>query len=150
MKVNKSVDQEAQEVRITLKTLTSLTYTCTDEHYDCLVELNKQLRELMSTFKSKLPHQEGLLLRPQLLKELKLAHKKKLSKTHTQQLPLQTKRGRKRASATYRNRVGKKAQASRAVSRRLDAHPKMATTCQNADTCAPPKGRRLKLCTCTH
>ena len=116
IQVKKSVDQEAQKVRITLKTLSSLTYTCTDEHYDCLAELHKQLLELMSTFKSKLPHQEGLLLRPQLRKQLKLSHQKKLSAKCTQELPPKTKRGRKKASAAYRNRVGRKAQALREVS----------------------------------
>ena len=104
-------------MRIPLKNFSSLTYNCEDEQDDLLEEMNEKLLSLMAEFKAKLPHKEGLLLRPQLRKQLKLSHQKKLhvSLKYASELPNQAKRGRKRAEASYRNRVGKKAQALRKV-----------------------------------
>ena len=68
----------------------------------------------MEEFKSKLPQQDGLLLRPQVRKRLKLSLQKKASKG-TKPLPPQSKRGRKKQSSDYRNCVGRKAQSLRKV-----------------------------------
>ena len=113
----KSVEKIAQEVRITLKTLTTLSYSSTDENVEDLEEIHKHLLQLMTKFKSKLPQQEGLLLRPQLRKQLKLSRQKKISlrSKHTKELPPSSRRGRKKANAAYRNRVGRKAQILREV-----------------------------------
>ena len=93
-----SCEHLAQEVRITLKTISSYTYNCTDEHQDILIDLNDKLQVLMEEFKSKLPQQDGLLLRPQVRKRLKLSLQKKASKG-TKPLPPQSKRGRKKQSS---------------------------------------------------
>ena len=110
-----SADKIAQEVRVTLKTLTTLTYSSTDDNIEDLKDLHQHLLQITNSFQSKLPKQEGLLLRPQLRKELKLARQKRISHKlqHTQELPLQVRRGRKKAA--YSNRVGRKAQTLREV-----------------------------------
>ena len=108
-----SCEHLAQEVRITLKTLNGYTYNCTEEHQDVLIDLNDKLQMLMEEFKSKLPQQDGLLLRHQVRKRLKLSLQK-VSKG-TKPLPPPPKRGRKKQSSDYRNRVGRKAQSLRKV-----------------------------------
>ena len=75
------------------------------------MEVNNKLNLLMTEFQSRLPHKEGLLLR----KTLRASQQKKLAVAKASQLQSTFKRGRKRADAAYRNRVGKKAQALRKV-----------------------------------
>lgn len=79
------------------------------------MEVNNKLNLLMTEFQSRLPHKEGLLLRPELRKTLRASQQKKLAVAKASQLQSTFKRGRKRADAAYRNRVGKKAQALRKV-----------------------------------
>ena len=67
----------AQEVRITLKIISGYTYNCTDEHQDILIDLNDKLQVLMEEFKSNLPQQDGLLLRPQVRKRLNYHYRRK-------------------------------------------------------------------------
>jgi len=43
------------------------------------MEVNSKLRNLMGEFQSRLPHKEGLLLRPELRKTLKISQQKKLA-----------------------------------------------------------------------
>ena len=78
------------------------------------MEVNNKLHLLMTEFQSRLPH-KGLLLRPELRKTLRASQQKKLAVVKASQLQSTFKRGRKRADAAYRNRVGKKAQALRKV-----------------------------------
>ena len=104
----------ALEVRITLKTIGSLTYNCTDEHTDALVELSTKLKDIVSEFKIALPHTDGLLLRPHLRKKAKLSLQRKTS-LGARSLPQPLKRGRKKQDSKYRNRVGKRAQHLRKV-----------------------------------
>ena len=79
------------------------------------MEINAQLNDLMAKFKAQLPHKEGLLLHPELRRELKLSRKKKLALTTTSQLKATLTQGRKKGDSAYRNRVGKKAQTLRKV-----------------------------------
>ena len=67
------------EVRITLKTIGSLTYNCTDEHTDALSELSAKLKDIVDEFKTLLPQVDGLLLRPHLRKRAKLSLQTKSS-----------------------------------------------------------------------
>jgi len=108
-----STEHLAQEVRITLKSLSSLTYNCTDEHHEALSDLNDKLQHLMNDFRAILPHEDGILLRPHTHKKLKLSRQKKASQG-IKSLPLPSKRGRKKQDA-FRNRVGRKAQNLRKV-----------------------------------
>ena len=82
--------------------MTTLSYSSTDENVEDLEDLHKQLLQLMTKFKSKLPQQEGLFLRPQLRKQLKLSRQKKISlrSKHTQELPPSSRRGRKKLMHT--------------------------------------------------
>ena len=70
----------------------------------------------MTDYKSKLPHEDGILLRPQLRKKLKLTKEKKVSQAISA-LPLPPKRGRKRQDALFRDRVGRMAQNLRKVAK---------------------------------
>ena len=79
------------------------------------MEVNNKLHLLMTEFQSRLPHKEGLLLRPELCKTLRASQQKKLAVVKASQLQSTFKRARKQADAAYRNRVGKKAQALRKV-----------------------------------
>jgi hypothetical protein len=97
-----------EEVRITLKSISSLTYNCTDEHCDALLDLSVKLDQVMTDFKSILPHEDGILLRPQIRKKLKLSSQKKAISA----LPLAPRRGRKKQDA---DRVGRRAQTLRKV-----------------------------------
>ena len=105
----------AEELRTTLKCFISLTYNCTEEQETSLRETNSELTRLMTKFKASLPNEEGLLVRPEVRKHLKRIRQKKWAANIASQLPAQKKRGRKKADAAYRNRVGWKAQVLRKV-----------------------------------
>ena len=109
------MEKLAEELRTTLKCFISLTYNCTDEQQASMRETHSELTRLMNKFKASLPHEEGLLVRPVVRKNLKQSRQKKCAATIASQLPTKTKRGRKKADAAYRNRVEKKAQVLRRV-----------------------------------
>lgn len=109
------MEKLAEELRTTLKCFISLTYNCTEEQHTSLRETNAELSRLMNKFKSSLPQEEGLLVRPEVRKDLRRSQQKKFVSTIVSQLPIKTKQGRKKADAAYRNRVGWKAQVLRKV-----------------------------------
>ena len=53
------------KIEITLKSIKTLTYACSDAKL--LVDLNEKLQHAMDELQSQLPHSEGLLLRPVLI-----------------------------------------------------------------------------------
>ena len=57
----RELKKEAQNTRITLKAIESLTYKCSDGVF--LKELNTKLKHVMEEFRSKLPTAEGLVIR---------------------------------------------------------------------------------------
>ena len=79
-----------------------------------MTQINAKLSELLTDFKSQLPQNQGLLIRPEVQKILKKSQQRKHAVAIASQLTT-TRRGRKRADARYRNRVGKKAQVLRKV-----------------------------------
>ena len=56
------------------------------------------------------------MVRPEVRKDLKRSRQRKCAATIASRLPTKTKRGRNKADAAYRNRVGWKAQVLRKVS----------------------------------
>ncbi len=68
----------------------------------------------MANFKDQLPQEDGLLLSPLLRKKAKLSLQKNRS-LNTSAIPPPPKRGRKKQSHMYRNRVGQRAQRLRKV-----------------------------------
>lgn len=102
----KECKREAQNTRITLKTIESLTYECSDSVL--LKELNTNLKILMDQFRSKLPAEGGLIIRSAIQERVKRAEKLK-------SLPPYKQRGRKKMDSAYRNRVGRRADALRKV-----------------------------------
>ena len=107
----RELKKEAQNARITLKAIESLTYECSDGVL--LKELNTKLKHVMEEFRSKLPVAEGLVIRSSIKERVKRAEK------YTQRifsLPGYKPHGRKKADSAYRNRVGKRADALRKAS----------------------------------
>lgn len=100
------------KARVNLKAIESLTYSCTEPQL--LRKLNIQLQSIMNEFRSNLPENEGLVILPAVHERAKKALRKNKSQ-NLQSLPLYKKRGRKRQNSTYRNRVGRKANALRKV-----------------------------------
>ena len=60
-----SASKARQKVQITLKVIESLSYNCDDTVV--LQNLDSMLNEVERKFREKLPHYEGLLLRPALI-----------------------------------------------------------------------------------
>ena len=107
----RELKKEAQNARITLKTIEGLTYECSDGVL--LKELNSKLQHVMEEFRSKLPIADGLVIRSSIKERVKWTEKR----THSiSSLPTYKPRGRKKADSAYRNRVGKRADALRKVS----------------------------------
>ena len=73
-----SASKARQKVQITLKVIESLSYNCDDTVV--LQKLDSMLNEVERKFREKLPHHEGLLLRPALItdaaKKVSLKYKK--------------------------------------------------------------------------
>ena len=95
--------------RTVLKAIESLTFTCTDLQQ--LKNLTTQLKTMLDDLKTNLPESEGIVVLPEIKKKVQLQVKSSMSS-----LPLYKKRGRKRLNSSYRNWVGKKANALRNVS----------------------------------
>ena len=55
-----SLKTAGEKVRIQLKEIETLSYSCTST--EDLLELNQELKKLKTTFQSKLPHREGIVL----------------------------------------------------------------------------------------
>ena len=98
------------KARVTLKTIESLTYACTD--LQLLKQLNNQLNDVMNKFRSSLPQAEGLVILPTVRKRVRQASRSQTLSS----LTLYKKRGRKKMNSAYRNRVGRRASTLRKVS----------------------------------
>ena len=110
--VVQSLKQQGETLRTALKVLETLTYSCTDT--DVLQELTTKVEELITDFKTKIPQDNGLILRPEARKAAqKMAQK--ISRKY-KALPTMTRRGRHKMDWKYRNRVGQKADKLRKVS----------------------------------
>ena len=105
-----SAKKEAQNARVTLKAIESLTYESLDGVL--LKELNTKLQDVMDDFRSKLPAEDGLVIRSAIQERIERAEKNTLK---ISSLPTYKPRGRKRLDSAYRNRVGKRADAVRKV-----------------------------------
>lgn len=107
-----------ERVRIQLKEIETLSYSCTSS--EDLQQLHHQLKNLKSEFQSKLPHLEGIVLRPAVSHALKVK-RKYAHITRKRQLKycsvLSEAKGRRKTQldSCYRNRVGAKAERLRKV-----------------------------------
>lgn len=101
--------------RAVLHQIETLTYNITKNEKDVLADLNKKLRELYSSTYSRLPHKDGLALRPrdqrQVINMRRRVWKAKVL-LKCSSLP-HLRRGKKRAPSSFRNRVGIKADSIR-------------------------------------
>ena len=101
----------AQNARITLKAIESLTYECSDGVL--LKELDTKLKQVMEDFRKKLPVADGLIICSTITERVQRAEK---STQKISALPAYKPHGRKKADSAYRNRVGQRADALRKVS----------------------------------
>ena len=113
-----SLNSVAENVRITLKEIETLTYACSS--IDDLTLLNEQLKTTKSAFEEKLPAMEGLVIRPAVVDKARQTKKKyahiRARLRLRQYSALKAPTGRKRkASSAYRNRVGIRADRLRKV-----------------------------------
>ena len=117
----KSLKQEGERVRTTLKVLETMTYSCTNPQD--LYELNAKAEKLVSDFRGKLPQSEGIILRPEARKSVRKRAQQILKKYRP--LPRSVRRGRQKRDWRHRNRVGQKASELR----------KVGYTCTGKDVC---------------
>jgi len=89
------VKKLAEELRTTLKCFISLTYNCTDEQQASIRETHFELTRLMNKFKASLPHEEGLLVHPEVRKNLKQSRQKKMCCYHCITTPNKNKTWKK-------------------------------------------------------
>ena len=107
------------KARIALKSLETLTYSCTDA--EMLLEVEERLQSLLQDLKAQLPQEEGLVIRPAIVSRAiktkrKYAHiRARQQSGYCSALTEGKKRGRKRANSKFRNRVGRKADRLRKV-----------------------------------
>ena len=98
-------------MRITLKEIETLTYSCSST-LD-LIDLEKQLKSLRTELQSKLPQEEGIIIRPAVVARALKTKKKyaqlRQKKQNCSALTLSKKRGKRRADSKYRNKVGARA-----------------------------------------
>ena len=103
-------------MRITLKELESLTYSCGNS--SDLLHLDKELKVLKTELQSKLP-QEGLIIRPAVIATALKTKKKyaqlRQKKQNCSALTVSKRRGKRRADSKYRNRVGARSDRLRKV-----------------------------------
>lgn len=111
-----SLKNAGEQARITMKSMESLTYMCTDAHL--LMDFNSKLKDLLTDFRSHLPQEEQLVLRPSVVSRA-LKTKRKYARIRPglkcSQLAEAKKRGRKKAGSKFRNRFGAKADRLRKV-----------------------------------
>ena len=111
-----SLKSAGERARITLKSIESLTYMCTDASK--LVDLDAKLKLLLQAFKAGLPQEEQLVIRPSVISRA-LSTKRKYARIKLNlscsKLPKAKPRGRKKADSKVRNRIGAKADRLRKV-----------------------------------
>ena len=79
----------AENTRITLKSIETLTYSCTDT--SLLLQLNSQLTENLENFRQHLPSSEGLIIRPGAITRA-LKTKRKYRQIKASKIPLSKKK----------------------------------------------------------
>ena len=96
----------------------TLTYSCQDAEQ--LATMNSKLEEIFNNMKANMPQSSGLVIRPmitQRAKQISQKYRSRLALINSKYstLPPEKKRGRRKQSASFRNRVGIKAQRLRKV-----------------------------------
>ena len=102
-------------MRVTLQSFKSLTYNVNkDISVDVVEGIHTKLCSLLHEFQEQLPKDHGLLIRPQLRKEVKKSYKARFISKRLNLLPKRTTR-KKKFNRKYRGRVGTKANMLRKV-----------------------------------
>ena len=112
---SRSLKQEGERARISLKALETLTYCCVDP--DDLHEVGNKIQDIITFLKDRLPNCEGLIIRPELRSTIRKQARMQALKVcqKYRKLPLRSRRGPAAKSWRYRHRVGMKADRFRKV-----------------------------------
>ena len=110
--MTRSLKQEGERARTSLKVLETLTYSCTNPQN--LHETSSKIEEIIVTLKGKLPKSEGLIMRPEARKKARERAQKICRKYRP--IPKSVLRGRHKNDWRFRNRVGKSANERRKIS----------------------------------
>ena len=112
---NRHLKQAVTNMRITLQSFKSLTYNVHKNiSVDVVEGIHTKLCSLLHEFQEQLPQEHGLLIRPQLRKEVIKSYKARFTLKRLNLLPKCTIR-KKKFNAKCRGRVGKKANMLRKV-----------------------------------
>ena len=123
-------------MRVTLQSFKTLTYNVNKNiSVDVVEGIHTKLCSLLHEFREQLPQDRGLLIRPQLRKELIKSYRSRFTSKRLNLLPKCTAR-KKRFNAKYRGRVGKKANILRKVDCRFFELKLSNTTLQAASQTA--------------
>ena len=100
--LSRSLKQEGERARVALKVLETMTYSCNNPND--LQHLASQIQDIVTQFRKKLPKAEGIIVRPELRKQVQKRAKQILKKYRP--LCAAVKRGCHKGDWHYRNRVG--------------------------------------------
>ena len=111
---NNQLKQNTTNMRITLECFKTMTYNLNNDSCDVLQGIHAKLHSLLQEFQKQLPQCHGLLIRPQLRKQLKKSYQRKFTLKRLKLLPKSTTK-RKKLNLKFRARVGRKASILRKV-----------------------------------
>lgn len=107
--------QMVTNMRVTLECFKTVTYNIdSNVSFDTLEGVQAKLSTLLKEFQEQLPQSHGLLIRPQMRKQMKRSFRRKVTLKRLAQLPKCATR-RKKNDSRFRGRVGKKASILRKV-----------------------------------
>ena len=102
-------------MRVTLECFKSVTYNIdSNVSFDALEGIQAKLSILLQELQEQLPQSHGLLIRPQIRKQIKKSFRRKVTLKRLTQLPKCTTK-RKKNDSRFRGRVGRKASKLRKV-----------------------------------
>jgi len=105
----KCLKQAVTNMRITLQCFKSLTYNVNNTiGVDVVERINTKLRTLINELQDKLPQDHGLLIRPQLRKDVLRPYRLRLMSKRLNLLPKCAMK-KKKFNAKFQGRVGRKA-----------------------------------------
>ena len=100
----------AMTTRAVLHQIENLTYNVTEEERDTLTDVNEKLKDIYSEFYRRMPHKEGLVLRPRDQRQvINMRRRVWKARAVLNCSSLPPWRRKKRAPSSYRNRFGIKA-----------------------------------------
>jgi len=112
---SRHLKQMLTNMRVTLECFKTVTYNVdSNVSFDAMEGIHDKLSILLQEFQEQLPQSHGLLVRPQIRKQMKRSFRRKVTLKRLTQLPKCTTK-RKKNDSRFRGRVGRKASTLRKV-----------------------------------